>query len=193
MRLTDSPEFERVYRQGTAYRGKLFSVHAFPNEHGDSTARPLRLAQGRQGGDAQHRPTQAQRGVSPLRLRDPGRPRPRGVGQASRLGRDVRGAAGGVRQGPEQGRQPGRAPAGLTAAGGVFAKGEHGADTGLPQVPLPHAATVLQVHAELLALHPSGHREVRRPERRVYGHPEGAPLSPVRQGRFRPGKMSRIS
>jgi ribonuclease P protein component len=34
MRLTDSPEFERVYRQGTAYRGKLFSVHAFPNEHG---------------------------------------------------------------------------------------------------------------------------------------------------------------
>jgi len=34
MRLTDSPEFERVYRQGTAYRGKFFSVHAFPNEHG---------------------------------------------------------------------------------------------------------------------------------------------------------------
>src|SRR5918998_559264 len=34
MRLTDSPEFERVYRQGTAYRGRLFSVHAFPNEHG---------------------------------------------------------------------------------------------------------------------------------------------------------------
>lgn len=31
-RLTDSPEFERVYRQGVAYRGKLFSVHAFPNE-----------------------------------------------------------------------------------------------------------------------------------------------------------------
>ena len=35
MRLTDSPEFERVYRQGTAYRGKRFSVHAFPNEHGN--------------------------------------------------------------------------------------------------------------------------------------------------------------
>jgi ribonuclease P protein component len=35
MRLTDSPEFERVYRQGTAYRGNLFSVHAFPNEHGN--------------------------------------------------------------------------------------------------------------------------------------------------------------
>jgi ribonuclease P protein component len=35
MRLTDSPEFERVYRQGTAYRGKLLSVHAFPNEHGN--------------------------------------------------------------------------------------------------------------------------------------------------------------
>ena len=34
MRLTDSPEFERIYRQGTAYRGKFFSVHAFPNEHG---------------------------------------------------------------------------------------------------------------------------------------------------------------
>ena len=34
MRLTDSPEFERVYRQGTAYRGHRFSVHAFPNEHG---------------------------------------------------------------------------------------------------------------------------------------------------------------
>ena len=34
MRLTDSPEFERVYRQGTAYKGRLFSVHAFPNEHG---------------------------------------------------------------------------------------------------------------------------------------------------------------
>src|ERR687885_2825474 len=34
MRLTDSPEFERVYRQGTAYRGRLFSVHAFPNEYG---------------------------------------------------------------------------------------------------------------------------------------------------------------
>ena len=33
-RLTDSPEFERVYRQGTAYRGRLFSVHAFPNELG---------------------------------------------------------------------------------------------------------------------------------------------------------------
>ena len=33
-RLTDSPEFERVYRQGAAYRGKLFSVHAFPNEFG---------------------------------------------------------------------------------------------------------------------------------------------------------------
>lgn len=33
-RLTDSPEFERVYRQGAAYRGKLFSVHAFPNELG---------------------------------------------------------------------------------------------------------------------------------------------------------------
>src|SRR3712207_2665879 len=34
MRLTDSPEFERVYQQGAAYRGNLFSVHAFPNESG---------------------------------------------------------------------------------------------------------------------------------------------------------------
>ena len=31
-RLTDSPEFERAYRQGTACRGRLFSLHAFPNE-----------------------------------------------------------------------------------------------------------------------------------------------------------------
>ena len=49
MRLTDSPEFERVYRQGTAYRGKLFSVHAFPNEHG--TAR-LGLSVSRKVGTA---------------------------------------------------------------------------------------------------------------------------------------------
>jgi ribonuclease P protein component len=35
MRLTDSSEFEKVYRQGTAYRGKLLSVHAFPNELGN--------------------------------------------------------------------------------------------------------------------------------------------------------------
>ena len=34
MRLTDSSEFERAYKQGTAYRGRLFSVHAFPNELG---------------------------------------------------------------------------------------------------------------------------------------------------------------
>ena len=33
-RLTDSPEFERVYKQGTAFRGGLLSVHAFPNEIG---------------------------------------------------------------------------------------------------------------------------------------------------------------
>ena len=31
-RLTDSPEFERAYRQGTSFRGRLFSLHAFPNE-----------------------------------------------------------------------------------------------------------------------------------------------------------------
>lgn len=30
--MTDSPEFDRVYRQGVAYRGNLFSVHAFPND-----------------------------------------------------------------------------------------------------------------------------------------------------------------
>ena len=34
MRLTDSSEFEKVYKQGTAYRGKLFTVHEFPNELG---------------------------------------------------------------------------------------------------------------------------------------------------------------
>ena len=34
MRLTDSSEFERVYKQGTAYRGRLFAGHAFPNERG---------------------------------------------------------------------------------------------------------------------------------------------------------------
>lgn len=35
MRLTDSPEFERVYKQGTAYRGKLISVHAFSGGTGE--------------------------------------------------------------------------------------------------------------------------------------------------------------
>ena len=30
-RLTDSSEFERVYRQGTAFRGRLISVHTFQN------------------------------------------------------------------------------------------------------------------------------------------------------------------
>lgn len=35
MRLTDSSEFERVYKQGTAYRGRLFSVHAFQNDLGN--------------------------------------------------------------------------------------------------------------------------------------------------------------
>jgi len=34
MRLTASPEFERVYKRGTVYRGKLISVHAFPCETG---------------------------------------------------------------------------------------------------------------------------------------------------------------
>ena len=33
-RLTDSPEFERAYHQGAACKGRLFSVHAFPNELG---------------------------------------------------------------------------------------------------------------------------------------------------------------
>ena len=35
-RLTDSPEFERAYRRGKAFRGRLFSVHEFPNELGNS-------------------------------------------------------------------------------------------------------------------------------------------------------------
>jgi ribonuclease P protein component len=29
--LTASTEFERVYRKGSVYRGRLFSVHALPN------------------------------------------------------------------------------------------------------------------------------------------------------------------
>jgi ribonuclease P protein component len=32
--LTSSPEFERVYRKGSVYRGRLFSVHALPNTVG---------------------------------------------------------------------------------------------------------------------------------------------------------------
>ncbi|MDP8974457.1 MAG: ribonuclease P protein component [Actinomycetota bacterium] len=32
--LTASPEFERVYRKGSVYRGRLFSVHALPNTIG---------------------------------------------------------------------------------------------------------------------------------------------------------------
>lgn len=30
-RITDSPDFDRAYRGGLAYRGRLFSVHAFEN------------------------------------------------------------------------------------------------------------------------------------------------------------------
>jgi ribonuclease P protein component len=33
--LTASPEFERVYRNGSVYRGRLFSVHALPNATGE--------------------------------------------------------------------------------------------------------------------------------------------------------------
>ena len=33
--LTASPEFERVYRKGSVYRGRLFSVHALPNAIGE--------------------------------------------------------------------------------------------------------------------------------------------------------------
>ena len=54
MRLTDSPEFERVYRQGTAYRGKHFAVHAFPNELGNSR---LGLSVSRKVGNAVTRNT----------------------------------------------------------------------------------------------------------------------------------------
>ncbi len=32
--LTASLEFERVYRKGSVYRGRLFSVHALPNSVG---------------------------------------------------------------------------------------------------------------------------------------------------------------
>jgi ribonuclease P protein component len=34
--LTTSPEFDRVYRGGSVYRGKLFSVHVLPNTVGRS-------------------------------------------------------------------------------------------------------------------------------------------------------------
>ena len=34
MRLTESAEFERVYKLGTAYKGKFISVHAFPSDPG---------------------------------------------------------------------------------------------------------------------------------------------------------------
>ena len=33
--LTASPEFERVYRNGSVYRGRLFSVYALPNTIGE--------------------------------------------------------------------------------------------------------------------------------------------------------------
>jgi ribonuclease P protein component len=33
-RLSSSLEFDRVYRRGRAYRGELFSIHAFPNRAG---------------------------------------------------------------------------------------------------------------------------------------------------------------
>ncbi len=33
--LTASPDFERVYRNGSVYRGRLFSVHALPNTIGE--------------------------------------------------------------------------------------------------------------------------------------------------------------
>jgi len=81
--------------------------------------------------------------------------------------------------------------AGLTAAGHDGEKGEHGTYSTLPQVPLPHATPVLQIYAELLPLHAASHREVRRSEGYFHGRPQGTPLSPVLQGRIRPGKMSR--
>lgn len=48
-RLTDSPEFEKVYRSGISYRGKLFSVHAFPN---DSDTARLGLSVSKKVGNA---------------------------------------------------------------------------------------------------------------------------------------------
>ncbi|CAA9458287.1 MAG: Membrane protein insertion efficiency factor YidD, partial [uncultured Rubrobacteraceae bacterium] len=64
-----------------------------------------------------------------------------------------------------------------------------GADSSLPQLPLPHATGVLQIYTELLALHAAGHREARRTEGHFHGRPKGAPLSPVLKGRIRPRKM----
>ncbi len=48
-RLTDSREFERVYKRGKSYRGKYFAIHAFPNDAG--TAR-LGLSVSRKVGTA---------------------------------------------------------------------------------------------------------------------------------------------
>lgn len=72
----------------------------------------------------------------------------------------------------------------------VTSEGEHRVDPDLPQVPLPHAAALLQIYTELLPLHRPGYREVRCAEGHFYGRAQGAPLSPVRQGRLRPGQMS---
>ena len=33
--MSDSLEFERAYRQGDVFRGKLYSVHAYPNNVGN--------------------------------------------------------------------------------------------------------------------------------------------------------------
>ena len=54
MRLTDSSEFEKVYKQGKAFRGRFFSVHAFPNEIG---APRLGLSVSRKVGNAVARNT----------------------------------------------------------------------------------------------------------------------------------------
>jgi ribonuclease P protein component len=36
MKLRSSLEFDRIYRQGRVYRGRLFAVHALPNASGGS-------------------------------------------------------------------------------------------------------------------------------------------------------------
>jgi hypothetical protein len=174
--------------QGQALLRARFSQRA---RH--SAPRALRLPKGWQRGNEKRGAKEAQRSIPLVHLRDVRGPRPRGVGEAGSGRGNVRGAAGGIQQVVGQGRRPGRAPAGLTAAGHVSEESEHRTYSTLPRVPLPHATPILQVYTELLPLHAAGHREIRRAEGRFHGRPQGAPLSPVLEGRIRPGKMSSIS
>ena len=89
-RLTDSPEFERVYKQGKAYRGKFFAVHAFPNDAG--VAR-LGLSVSRKVGTA------VVRNAIQRRLREIFHAEVRGIGVDLDFGVSARPAAGQARFG----------------------------------------------------------------------------------------------